>query len=64
MTARRHPSSEHRESSTSAASPETEPAPSAPNPRLSADWAAVIVAALLVALALVGLLPSIPFLVK
>jgi len=43
----------------SAASPEPEPAPSASNPRLSADWAAVIVA-----LAPVGLLPSIPFLVK
>jgi len=48
----------------SAASPEPEPAPSASNPRLSADWAAVIVAAVLVVLALVGLLPSIPFLVK
>ena len=44
--------------------PELEPAPTASTPRLSADWAAVIVAALLVALALVGLLPSIPFLVK
>ena len=33
-------------------------------PRISADWAAVIVAAVLVALAIVGLLPSIPFLVK
>jgi hypothetical protein len=39
-----------------------EPAP--PASRVSADWAAVIVAALLVALALLGLLPSIPFLVK
>jgi hypothetical protein len=48
----------------SAASAEPEPALSASNPRLSADWAAVIVAALLVAPALVGLLPSIPFLVK
>jgi hypothetical protein len=48
----------------SAASPEPEPASAASNLRLSADWAAVIVAALLVALALVGLLPSIPFLVK
>jgi hypothetical protein len=33
-------------------------------PRISADWAAVIVAAVLVLLALFGLLPSIPFLVK
>lgn len=32
--------------------------------RIGADWAAVIVAAVLVALALLGLLPSIPFLVK
>jgi hypothetical protein len=32
--------------------------------RISADWAAVIVAAVLVLLALLGLLPSIPFLVK
>ena len=48
----------------SAASPEPEPAPSTASPRLSADWAAVIVATALVVLALVGLLPSIPFLVK
>lgn len=33
-------------------------------PRLGADWIAVIVAAVLVLLAVVGLLPSIPFLVK
>lgn len=32
--------------------------------RIGPDWAAVIVAAVLVALALLGLLPSIPFLVK
>lgn len=32
--------------------------------RISADWAAVLVAAVLVALAAFGLLPSIPFLVK
>jgi hypothetical protein len=32
--------------------------------RLGADWAAVIVAAVLVLLAVTGLLPSIPFLVK
>ena len=32
--------------------------------RISPDWAAVIVAAVLVLLALLGLLPSIPFLVK
>jgi hypothetical protein len=32
--------------------------------RIGADWAAVIVAAVLVLLAVVGLLPSIPFLVK
>jgi hypothetical protein len=48
----------------SAASPEPEHAPSAPTPRLSADWTAVVIAGLLVVLALVGLLPSIPFLVK
>jgi hypothetical protein len=32
--------------------------------RIGPDWAAVLVAALLVALAIAGLLPSIPFLVK
>ncbi|TCK25176.1 hypothetical protein [Pseudonocardia endophytica] len=32
--------------------------------RIGADWAAVIVAAVVVLLALLGLLPSIPFLVK
>ena len=32
--------------------------------RLSADWAAVLVAAVLVALAAFGVLPAIPFLVK
>ena len=32
--------------------------------RLGADWAAVLVAAVLVLLAVVGLLPSIPFLIK
>ena len=32
--------------------------------RIGADWAAVIVAAVLVLLAVFGLLPSIPFLVK
>jgi len=32
--------------------------------RLGADWAAVIVAAVLVVLAVAGLLPSITFLVK
>ena len=35
-----------------------------PRWRIGADWAAVIVAAVLVAAAVVGLLPSIPFLVK
>ena len=35
-----------------------------PGARLGADWWAVIVAAVLVVLALSGLLPSIPFLVK
>ena len=50
----------------STASPVPEPSPSTetPGPRLGADWIAVIVAAVLVLLALVGLLPSIPFLVK
>ena len=48
----------------SAASSEPEPASSAASPRLSADWAAVIVATALVVLAFAGLLPSIPFLVK
>jgi hypothetical protein len=47
---------------------EPEPAPVSPSedhaPRISADWAAVIVAAVLVLLALLGLLPPIPFLVK
>jgi hypothetical protein len=48
------------------ASPEPTPAPAAEEggPRIGADWAAVIVAAVFVALALIGLLPSIPFLVK
>ena len=48
------------------ASPEPPPVPAAepPGPRIGADWAAVIVAAVFVALALIGLLPSIPFLVK
>ncbi|ATY13126.1 hypothetical protein CU254_23815 [Amycolatopsis sp. AA4] len=32
--------------------------------RISADWAAVLVAAVLVALAAFGVLPAIPFLVK
>lgn len=32
--------------------------------KLNADWAAVAVAAVLVLLAAVGLLPAIPFLVK
>ncbi|WP_344855119.1 hypothetical protein [Amycolatopsis ultiminotia] len=32
--------------------------------RISADWAAVLVAAVLVALAAFGVLPSIPFLVS
>jgi hypothetical protein len=46
--------------------PTPDPGPSHPNlgARLGADWAAVIVAALLVLLAVTGLLPSIPFLVK
>ena len=50
----------------STASPVPEPSPSTENrsPRLGADWIAVIVAAVLVLLAVVGLLPSIPFLVK
>ncbi|HEY0814741.1 MAG TPA: hypothetical protein VGE11_15805 [Pseudonocardia sp.] len=48
----------------------SEPAPSPPTsdedraPRIGADWAAVIVAAVLVLLAVIGLLPAIPFLVK
>jgi len=44
----------------STASPEPAPSSAPPDhaPRISADWAAVIVAAVL------GLLPSIPFLVK
>ena len=32
--------------------------------RISADWAAVLVAAVLVVLAAFGVLPTIPFLVK
>ncbi len=39
-------------------------APPGPASRISTDWAAVIVAAVLVLLAVFGLLPSIPFLVK
>lgn len=35
-----------------------------PAPRISADWAAVAVAAVLVLLAAFGLLPTITFLVK
>jgi hypothetical protein len=51
------------------AEPSLEPVSETPsNPgllaRIGADWAAVIVAAVVVLLALVGLLPSIPFLVK
>ncbi|MDL5160056.1 hypothetical protein [Actinomycetospora termitidis] len=50
----------------------TEPAPPAPAPeprptglaRLGADWIAVIVAGALVLLAGLGLLPTIPFLIK
>ena len=51
----------------STASPEPTPVPPAEDdrgPGIGADWAAVIVAAVFVALALIGLLPSIPFLVK
>jgi hypothetical protein len=50
----------------STTSPEPAPSPEAPDRTsgVGADWAAVIVAAVLVLLALVGLLPSIPFLVK
>jgi hypothetical protein len=46
--------------------PEPDPGSAAPAlaTRIGADWAAVIVAAVLVLLAVVGLLPSIPFLVK
>lgn len=46
--------------------PAPDPDPAHPNlgARLGADWAAVIVAAVLVLLAVTGLLPSIPFLVK
>ena len=32
--------------------------------RIGADWAAVIIAAVIIVAAVVGLLPSIPFLVK
>jgi hypothetical protein len=48
--------------------PPTASPPTAPPPglarRIGPDWAAVIVAAVVVVLAVVGLLPSIPFLVK
>lgn len=49
----------------STASPEPAPSSAPPDhaPRISADWATVIVAAVLVLPAIVGLLPSIPFLV-
>ena len=42
------------------------PVPEQPPARrgIGADWAAVLVAAVLVLLAVLGLLPSIPFLVK
>jgi hypothetical protein len=43
--------------------PATEP-PAAGPWRVGADWAAVKVAAVLVLLAVLGLLPTIPFLVK
>jgi hypothetical protein len=50
----------------STAEPEPAPAPTSEDraSRINADWAAVIVAAVLVLLAIFGLLPSIPFLVK
>jgi len=45
--------------------PSPEPGPAASlATRIGADWAAVIAAAALVLLAVIGLLPSIPFLVK
>jgi hypothetical protein len=48
--------------------PNPEPADEADRPglgaRLGADWTAVLVAAVLVLLAVTGLLPSIPFVVK
>jgi hypothetical protein len=40
------------------------PTPDSHRSRIGPDWAAVIVAAVLVALAIAHLLPSIPFLVK
>jgi hypothetical protein len=55
--------------STNPTRPDPEPGPAATAPptlagRIGADWAAVIVAAVLVLVAVLGLLPSIPFLVK
>jgi hypothetical protein len=41
-----------------------DPNADAPRGRLGVDWTAVLVAAVIVAVALFGLLPSIPFLVK
>ncbi len=50
--------------STAPPEPTPVPPPEERGSRIGADWAAVIVAAVFVALALIGLLPSIPFLVK
>jgi hypothetical protein len=53
--------------STESTRPAAEPQPEAPpglGARIGADWAAVIVAAVLVLVTALGLLPSIPFLVK
>lgn len=50
--------------STAPPEPTPVPLPEERGPHIGADWAAVIVAAVFVALGLIGLLPSIPFLVK
>jgi hypothetical protein len=75
-TAAEEPAPDHPAEESTAEHPESGPAaeestaePSAEDrpglgARLGADWAAVLVAAVLVLLAVVGLLPSIPFLIK
>jgi hypothetical protein len=61
-----HPSHpEHDTAGPRTTGPDTATEPDRPSlgARIGADWTAVLIAAVLVLLAVVGLLPSIPFLV-